>query len=81
LPPNDESFEDYVSGIETEKLWEAYFFICESLEMLPKISSYKMMFIILHSFQNKEKPIYEYAKVALSLLKKLRKELENRNTN
>ena len=78
---NDESFEDYISSIEIGKLWEAYFFISESIENLPRISSYKMMFIILHSFQQKEITLYEYTKVALNLQKKIKKELENRNAN
>jgi hypothetical protein len=78
---NDDSFNGYLSKLETEKLWEAYFFLKESLQKLPNFSSYKLAYVIFHSFRDSENPILEYAKAALSLMKKIKLELVKRNTN
>jgi hypothetical protein len=78
---NEERSKNYLSSLTNEQLWEAYIFLKESLDKLPKVSSYKMLYIILHYFRDKEKPMYEFAKIALSLKKKLKVEIEKRNIN
>lgn len=75
------SFNEFVSDLTTEQLWEAYFFLKNSLEMLPRISSAKMLYIIMHSFKDDERPLLEFTKVALSLKIKLVKEIQIRNAN
>ena len=78
---NDDSFESYLETIETEKLWEAYYFLKESISKLPKISSYTLMYVIFQTFKDSERPIFEYKKHAISLMKKLKDEIIKRNTN
>ena len=78
---NDDSFERYLETIETKKLWEAYYFLKESISKLPKISSYTLMYVIFQTFKDSERPIFEYAKHAISLMKKIQDEIIKRNTN
>jgi hypothetical protein len=78
---DDDSFDHYLETIETGKLWEAYYFLKESLSKLPKISSYTLMYVIFQTFKDSERPIFEYKKHAISLMGKLRDEIIKRNTN
>ena len=78
---NDDSLKSYITSLETEKLWEAYFFLKESLIKLPKISSYKLLYIMFNSFRDSEQPLLEYAKYAIRLMKKLSEEIIKRNQN